>query len=242
LQALALQALYMQGVATKASEESQRGIVDQLKSLAGTGEPGVTAILAAAHVCLEAGDTAAAYALVATNSAIECMACKIQILLRIDRLDLAKQELSHLQRVAEESVLAELAQVYVHLATGASTASDAEHAINSLSEQYGPSIFLTNLLAVALSLQGDYGAAEAKLLECLRDLSDEQPAQHETLVNLVAIQTQMGKSAEAQATMAQVLSAASSTSSTPSTCSNQFAANLERVTTAFDREAAKYKV
>jgi predicted Zn-dependent protease len=236
LQALALQAQYQRAsIVNDAALREQ--LVDTLKSLAATGEPGPTALLAAAHVCLEAGDTAAAYQFVDNSSSPELVAAKIQILLRIDRIDLASKELAQLQRTAEESVWTELAQIYVYLATGASAASDAEHAINSLSEQYGPSIFLTNLLAAALALQGDYGAAETKLQECLRDLADEQPTQHETLVNLVAILTQQGKTAEAEAIVSQILA-----TTTPSSCSQQFAASLERVTTAFDREATKYKV
>jgi coatomer subunit epsilon len=239
LQALALQAQYQRAIHDASLREQ---LVDRLKSLAATGEPGPTARLAAAHVCLDAGDTAAAYQFLdsgptSSSSSPELVAAKIQILLRIDRIDLASKELVQLQRTAEESVWTELAQIYLYLATGASAAADAEHAINSLAEQYGPSIYLTNLLAAALALQGDYGAAETKLQECLRDLADEQPTQHETLVNLVAILTQQGKTAEAEAVVAQILA-----TTTPSTCSQQFAASLERVTTAFDREATKYKV
>jgi predicted Zn-dependent protease len=241
LQALALQAQYQRAVISNDASQREQ-LVDTLKSLAATGEPGPTVLLAAAHVCLEAGDTAAAYQYLdnvpsSSSSSPELVAAKIQILLRIDRIDLASKELAQLQRTAEESVWTELAQIYIYLATGASAASDAEHAINSLSEQYGPSIYLTNLLAAALALQGDYAAAEAKLQECLRDLADEQPTQHETLVNLVAVLTQQGKTAEAEAVVAQIL-----TATTPSTCSQHFAASLERVTTAFDREATKYKV
>lgn len=236
---MSLQAQYNAGIAASKDETSLRQIVDALKTLAGTGEPGPTALLAAAQVCLDVGDTAAAYQFATSGaSTTELWACKIQILLRIDRLDMAKREVVALQRVAEESVVAELCQIYAHLATGSSMASDAEHAINSLLEQYGPSVYLMNLLAAALALQGDYAAAETKLQECLRDLQDEQPAQHETLVNLVAVQTQLGKTTEANATLEQLLTAAP----VPSSCSVQFAANLLKVTTAFDREAAKYKV
>ena len=212
---------------------------DQLKSLAGTGEPGATAQLAAAQVCLAAGETATAYQLLVSSSANsnpELTACKIQVLLKLDRLDLAKQELTVLQRAAEESVLAELCGVYIHLATGASMAGEAEHSINSLAEQYGPSVYLLNLLAVALAVQGDFATAETKLQESLRDFAEIRP-QHETVTNLVAVLTQQMKVTEAAAAVQQLL-----TAPTPSTCSLHFAANLERVTTAFDREAAKYKV
>ena len=77
------------------------------------------------------------------------IACKIQILLKLDRLDLATAELHHLKQVAgEESVLAELCAVYLQLATGSTLAAEAEHSISSLLEQYGTSVYLLNLLAV----------------------------------------------------------------------------------------------
>lgn len=247
LRALALKAQYEAALGGDDAANKQSALLDQLKSLAGTGEAGPTAQLAAAQVCLAAGETAAAYQFVCstntnttnTNTTPEMLACKIQIFLKLDRLDLATRELQHLQRVAgEESVLAELCAVYIYLATGSSMAADAEHSINSLAEQYGPSVYLLNLLAVALALQGDCVQAEAKLQECLRDFAEVQP-QHETLANLVCVQTQQqqSKTQEAAAAVQQLL-----TTTTPSPCSVQFAANLERVTAAFDREAAKYKV
>lgn len=235
LQALALKAQYEAAVG---NDKKQSQLVDQLKSLAATGEPGASAKLTTAQVCLAAGDLATAYQLVNATGPFspEQASCKIQILLKLDRLDLAKHELQQLQKVAEESVLAELCGVYIHLATGSSMAGEAEHSINSLSEQYGPSVYLLNLLAVALALQGDYAAAETKLNECLRDYTEIQP-QHETLVNLVAVLQQQNKTAEAAPVIQQLVTAPQL-----SPCSLQFAANLERVNTAFDREAAKYKV
>lgn len=233
LQALALKAQYEAAVG---DESKQRAILDQVKTLAGTGEPGATAQLAAAQVCLAAGETGAAFPFCATPTTPELTACKLQILLKLDRLDLAKKELQSLQKESEESILAELCSVYIHLAAGSSTAGEAEHTLSSLSEQYGPSVYLLNLLAVALSLQGDYAAAETKLQECLRDFSEVQP-QHDTLINLVSVYQQQNKAAEAAAIAQEILATV-----TPTASSLNFTEGLERVTTAFDRETAKYKV
>jgi coatomer subunit epsilon len=175
-----------------------------------------------------------------TNNAPECIALKIQILLKIDRLDLAQKELQHLQRIiGEESVLVELCTIYIAFATGKSKAADAEHVIVTLSEQYGPSVYLLNLLAVASSIQGNVAAAEAKLNGCLRDYKDEmtKAQESETLCNLVAVlhQQPSTKSAEAAAAVQQLLSL-----QPPTPCSLQFKSNYERVVSAYDREAARY--
>ena len=121
---------------------------------------------------------------------------------------------------------------------GSSAASDAEHTIASLAEQYGPSVFLLNLLAAALAAQGDYAAAETKLQEALKDFP-EIKHQHDTLINLIAVQTQQNKKADAAETLQQLLQ---EHAIKPTSSSMGFCAGLERVQTAFDREAIKYKV
>lgn len=247
LQALALKAQYEAAVG---DPKQQSALLDQLKSLV-AGCASSAALLAAAQVCLAADEIPAAYQFVVAAAAaggggssggsVEGTACKIQILLKLDRPDLAQAELLTLQRVAEESILADLCAVYVLLYGGgsATAAADAEHTLTALVEQYGPSVYLTNLLAVALAARGEYAAAEAKLTDCLREFADMPPPQrHETQVNLVTVLTQQGKMADAAAVVEQIVGASSGTSS----CSLHFAANLDRVTVAFDREAAKYKV
>ena len=215
----------------------QASILDQLKTMAGTGDATTnpTAQLTAAQVCLAADDTAAAWTFLSSGTTPEQIACKLQILLKLDRLDLASKQLELLKR-DEESVLAELCSVYVRLYQGASQAGEAEHTLNSLSEQYGPSVFLLNLLATALAIQGDYAAAETKLREALNDFSEIQP-QHETQINLISALQQQNKGAEAAAMVEEVLS-----TTRPSATSLHFAEGFQRVTAAFDREAIKYKV
>jgi coatomer subunit epsilon len=242
LQALALKAQYEAACAggTTNPNEQQIAILDELKTLAGSGgEPNATAQLAAAQTCLMAGEPTSAYPFVADGGTSEHRACKVQILLRLDRLDLAKRELE-LMRASDdgdEAILTELASVYIRLYEGSGQASEAEHTVNTLSEQYGPSVFLLNLLASALAVQGDYAAAETKLNEALRDYAEIQP-QHETILNLIAVYQQQNKVAEAAQLVEELL--AQSSPATP--VSLAFAENLHRVTAAFDREAIKYKV
>jgi Coatomer epsilon subunit len=245
LQALSIKAQYEAAIG---NTEQQDILIDQLKSLA-SSHPSIASVqLTAAQACLAAGETAAAYQFLMTTSlpspSPEMIACKIQLLLKIDRLDLAQRELQLLQRlVGEESVLVDLCSIYIYCITGKSMANDAEHMIQALSEQYGPSPYLCNLWAVALAVQGDSVGAEAKLQECVRDASATNEISisqySETLVNLVTVTHQQlpHKVAEANSAVQQVLSL-----TPPTPCSIQFATNYERVVSAYDREAAKYKV
>lgn len=213
----------------------QSRILDQLKTLA-SSDPNTTAQLTAAQVCLASDDTASAWNFISNATTPEMMACKLQILLKLDRPDLAQQQLTLMKKENEESVLGELASVYLQLYQGSSQAGDAEHTLNALTEQYGPSVFLLNLLAAALAVQGDYAAAETKLMEALKDFGEIQP-QHETYTNLIAVLHQQNKKTEAAAMVDTLLG-----STLPNATSLAFKEGLQRVTAAFDREAIKYKV
>ena len=224
------------------NEALQSKALNELKSLASSHPTIVTVQLCAAQVNWMAGEIAAAYPLLCTattNHNPECLALKIQMLLKIDRLDLAQKEFLHLQRVAgDDSVLVELAGIYIALATGRSKAADAEHTIMTLSEQYGPSVYLLNLLATAAAIQGNFTNAEAKLQGCLRDFDDITAAQRaETLVNLICVlhQQPTTKAAEAATALSQLQAL-----SPPTLCSQQFLVHYELVVSAYDREAARY--
>jgi coatomer protein complex subunit epsilon len=100
----------------------------------------------------------------------------------LDRIDLAQAQLDLLRQADEDAVLTSLGAVHVALAGGSSTATDAAHYLNSLSEQYGPSPLLLNLSACANCMTGEYEEAEAKLLDCKREF--QQP-NADTLINLI---------------------------------------------------------
>jgi len=78
-----------------------------------------------------------------------------------------------------------------------------------------------------------YAAAETQLQEALKDFAEIQP-QHETQINPVAVLHQQNKKAAAA-----VIDALMGTT-TPTSTSIAFQEGLQRVTTAFDREAVKY--
>jgi Coatomer epsilon subunit len=227
-----------------ASAATMESILDQMKALASSLPTIVTVQLCTAQVALMANETALAYQLLsssnATNSHPECMALKLQIYIKIDRLDLAQKELEQIQKtIGEESVIVELCLIYVALATGKSVGADAEHRITTLCEQYGPSVYLLNLMAMAYMVQGNPTAAEAKLQECLRDFVEEMTPtpKSETLNNLCTVYHQQPSTTieKGHGTVQELLSF-----TPPTVCSIQFQTNYERVTSAYDREAARY--
>ena len=241
LQALVYKAQYEAAIGNEAVQES---VYDQMKSLASSHPAVVTVQLCTAQVALMANETSYAYQLVSSASSHpECMALKVQICLKIDRIDLAQKELVQLQKVAgEESVLVELCTIYIGLMTGRSIGNDMEHRITTLCEQYGPSVYLLNLLSIAFMVEGNATVAESKLQECLRDFSnskdDMTPLQKsDTLINLCTVTYQQpSKSMVDGPNMVQELL----TLQPPTYSSMQFKTNYDRVNMAYDREAVRY--
>lgn len=184
--------------------------------------------LTAAQCCMAAGDLQTAYPMVSDCQKLpEAWACKIQILLAWHRLDLAQSELRRFQNTHEDSVVAELTSVYVNLYQGASGGATAEHTLQALSEQYGPSVPLLNLAAAAHAVQGDWAAAETKLQQAQTDFTEKDPS---TAINAIAVATHLSKEYKI-ASVDRTTDAGLA-----------FTEAYQRVESAFDREAAKYKV
>ena len=163
-----------------------------------------------------------------SGSSLETTLLTLQIHLKLDRIDLATKQYQKLQKMDEDSILCQLASVYLHLAQGQAKAGDAIHTLNSLTEQYGSCPQLANLLACALLQQGDYSGAEQALQEALQDTESVLP---DTLINLIVASVQQNKPCESYITQLQ-----------QNYPWHPFCAGLERVTSAFDREAVKYHV
>ena len=218
------------------NEAAQATLLDTIKSLAGSNSNNPSVQLTASQILLAAGQVKEAlqcvYAASSTTATsgitMEHGLMALQIYIRIDRLDLARQQLSRLRASDEDSVLTQLGSVYVNLATGSTGAADAVHTLNSLSEQYGPSPMLLNLVACALMQQGDYAGAELKLQECIKDFAEFKTLP-DTLINLICCTTQQAKSA---APVVQEMQ-----SKFPK---HPYTLGLERVVQAFEREAVKY--
>jgi coatomer protein complex subunit epsilon len=226
LQALSIKALFD---AANGNEVAQSPLIDQLKSLVGS-KPEPSVHLTASQVLLASGQVKEALQCVHAGAIPEQVSMALQIYLKLNRLDLAQQQLEKLKRGDEDSILAQLGSVYINLAKGSTGAPDAVHSINSLSEQYGPSPYLLNLMACALMQQGDYVAAEQKLDECIREQGGETVLP-DTLINMIGCHVQQNKSADAYVNQMK-----------EQYPTHAFCAGLDRVVSAFDRESVKYKV
>lgn len=236
--ALAALADKVQFEAAAGNEAAQQVIVDHLKTLVGSHANDPWLLLIAAQVLWSAGQTKEALQCVSSSHAaasthLELMITALQIYLKLDRLDLARQQLQAMKQADEDGILTQLASVYVSLALGTTGAADAVHLLNALSEQYGYSVYLLNLTACALMQQGDYAAAEQKLDECLREYqaSPEVPPLPDTYINAICCSVQQSKSPVTFLQQLQQLFPR-----------HAYCAGWERVVAAFDREAVKYKV
>lgn len=224
---IAIQALQLKAQYETAAEPQKEALIQQLQTMLGDGvTPSVQ--LTAAHVFLAAGLKKEALQCVHLGTTMEHIACAVQIYLQLDRIDLAQQQLALLKRGDEESMLTQLASVHIALASGSSMAKDAMHTLSQLAEQYGPSVFLLNLMASACMLLGQYATAEQRLEQARQELSANDA---DTLCNLiVAYQYQRKPTAPLVAELKAKFP------------SHFLVKGLEIVEGAFDRESLKYQV
>lgn len=219
LQALNLHAQYQGG---------NTAVIPQLQSLLHDNASPATQLYAA-QVFLKAGMKKEALQAVFNGSSLEQVGLAALIYLQLDRIDLAQKQLKKMQQQDEDSVLTQLVQVYVALAQGSSKAKEALHLLQQLSEQYGGSILLLNLGAVACLQAGQYAQAESRLEQARQEFNAGNDA--DTLVNLiVAYQYQQKSTVELLSQLKQYHP-------------NHFLVKgLEMVEGAFERESLKYRV
>lgn len=163
---------------------------------------------------------------------MEHLALAVQIYIRMDRLDLAKNTLCTMKQRDEESVLTQLCGVYINLAIGRSEGNDAIHTLGSLSEQYGNSPMLLNLSAAANIVAARYDVAERCLTEAIGE--ETSGSSSDTLINLVVCYQHLGKGMDMIGPVLEQLK-----SGFPE---HPFVQGLARVDGAFERESVKYKV
>ena len=227
MRALALHASYL-----SSAEVARPGVLDGLRALLSSPESAsnTSLQLAACHVYLAANQLREALQCVHMGLTMEHLAMCVQIYIKIDRLDLAKDALNLLKQADEDSVLVQLTTAYLALAQGSARSDDAAHIFATLSEQYGPSLMLLNCMAVANMVGGNYDAAETNLKEAISEFGGGGDA--DTLVNMVVCSQYLGKRGSDIDGYLNALKAMCA--------SHPFVRGIVQVEGAFEREASKY--
>lgn len=124
---------------------------------------------------------------------LESMALSVQCLLRLQRVDLAKQLVAKMQEISDDATLTQLAQAWVALAQGTEQMQDAFHIYQEFCEKFKPTPALLNGQAVVHLGLERYEEADAVLRESLLKKHND----YDTLINLMVLAHLTGKPAEA---------------------------------------------
>jgi len=115
-------------------------------------------------------------------NSLEGLSILVQLYLRINRLDLAEKELKAMQKIDDDATLTQLTQVWVQIAQGGDVLNDAFSTLQDLSNKFGTSGNLLNLMGVCSLHLKKFTEAEKYFQQALEKNSSDV----DTMINLIA--------------------------------------------------------
>lgn len=121
--------------------------------------------------------------------AARSMALSVQILLKMDRADVAEKTAKQMAAIDDDATLTQLAGAWVNVSLGGAKVQDAAYAFQELADKYTWTPKLYNGSAACRMCMGAHDEAEKDLLEALT--KDGKDA--ETLANLIVTGMHLGR-------------------------------------------------
>eukprot|EP00947_MAST-08B_sp_MAST-8B-sp1_P002768 g2768.t1 len=144
--------------------------------------------LMAAHIFSHQGDYTNALKAIRSGATIELVAMTVEILLKLNRPDLAEKKLKEMQAMDDESTLTQLAAGWVYLARGGAKLQEAAYIFQEQVDKFGPTVSLLNSLAACNIHLGRFEEAEKLLVDAGGRGSDP-----EVLINHITVAHHLGK-------------------------------------------------